>query len=318
MPSNSKERQVLTTAHNIQTFKTICHKDTPIFNVLWDMKKRGLAYDTIRNVDKALSALSKRCDLQKPDVVKSTIAQLDSAGYKRNLAYAYDTYAKYYKIEWEKPIYWQPRKLPRIPLEKHIEAIISSACIKTATASAISKDTGLRPIELLNLKLNQIDLEKGIIYPATAKHGIPRALKLTRRTLNMLNTWVTKKNLGQNDKLFGKWTTDNYGKSFRYYRNKTAKKLGDPSIKAIKLYHLRHYYATMLLKKTNNLVLVKQKLGHANINNTLLYAQIIDVLQEDSYTCEIAETTEQAKKLIENGYEYVTEMDGQKLFRKRK
>lgn len=168
------------------------------------------------------------------------------------------------------------------------------------------------------MKLNQIDLEKGIIYPKTAKHGTPRALKLTRRTLNMLNTWTAKKSLEQNDKLFGKWTTDNYGKSYRYYRNKTAKKLGDQSIKSIKLYHLRHYYATMLLKKTNNLVLVKQKLGHANINNTLLYAQIIDVLQEDSFTCEIAETTEQAKKLIENGYEYVTEMDGQKLFRKRK
>jgi len=282
------------------------------------MKKRGLAYDTIRNVDKALSALSKKCDLQDPEYVKTTIAQHESNGYKKNLAYAYDTYAKYYKIEWEKPIYWQPRKVPRIPLEKQIEAIIASACIKTATAAAISKDTGLRPIELLRLKLKQIDLETGIVYPETAKHGTPRVLKLTRRTLNMLNTWVTKKNLGQNDKLFGKWTTDNYGKSFRYYRNKTAKKLGDSSIRAIKLYHLRHYYATMLLKKTNNLVLVKQKLGHANINNTLLYAQIVDVLQEDSYTCEIGETTEQTKKLIENGYEYVTEQDGLKFFRKRK
>ena len=310
----------MTTASNIQKFKTICQQDTPIFNVLWNMKKRGLAYDTIRNVDKALSALTKKCDLQDPEYVKTIIAQHESAGYKRNLAYAYDTYAKFYGIKWEKPIYWQPRKLPKIPLEKHVEAIISSACIKTATATAISKDTGLRPIELLSLKLNQIDLEKGIIYPKTAKHGTPRALKLTRRTLNMLNTWIAKKNLGQNNKLFGEWTTDNYGKSFRYYRNKTAKKLGDPSIKTIKLYHLRHYYATMLLKKTNNLVLVKQKLGHANINNTLLYAQIVDVLQEDSYTCEIAETTEQAKKLIENGYEYVTGEynDGGKLFRKRK
>jgi hypothetical protein len=74
----------------------------------------------------------------------------------------------------------------------------------------------------------------------------------------------------------------------------------------------------MLLKKTNNLLLVKQKLGHANINTTLLYTQIIDVLQEDSYTCEIAETTEQAKKLIENGFEFVQEMDGISLYRKRK
>jgi hypothetical protein len=111
------------------------------------MKKRGLAYDTIRNVDKALSALSQRCDLQDPEFVKTTIAHHESEGYKRNLAYAYTKYASFYKLEWEKPNYWQPRKLPRIPLEKHIEAIISGACIKTATASAISKDTGLRPTE---------------------------------------------------------------------------------------------------------------------------------------------------------------------------
>ena len=74
----------------------------------------------------------------------------------------------------------------------------------------------------------------------------------------------------------------------------------------------------MLLRRTKNIYLVKQKLGHSNIKNTELYAQIVDILEEDSFACEIAETTEQAKKLIENGYEYVTEMDGQKLFRKRK
>jgi hypothetical protein len=49
------------------------------------------------------------------------------------------------------------------------------------------------------------------------------------------------------------------------------------------------------LTTAHNILLVKQKLGHANINTILLYAQIIDVLHEDSYTCEIAETTEQAK-----------------------
>jgi len=195
MPSNFRGKQALTSVSAIQKFKTICRQDTPIFNVLWDMKKRGLAYDTIRNVDKALSALSKVCDLQDPEFVKTTIAQFDSEGYKRNLAYAYTKYANYYKLEWEKPNYWQPRKIPKIPLETQIEAIISIACQKTATAIAISKDTGIRPIELCNLITEQIDLERGIVYPATAKHGTPRALKLKQRTLNMLNAWITKKNM---------------------------------------------------------------------------------------------------------------------------
>jgi len=300
--------------------KTVCRQNTPIFNVLWDMKKNGLANDTIRNVDKALSALSKRCDLNKPEQVKTTIAEFKNTGYKRSLTYAYNKYVEFYNLEWKKPDYWQPRKIPQIPLENHIDSIIARAHIKTATALAISKDTGLRPIELLGLKVNQIDLNRGLIYPESAKHGQPRVLKLTKRSRSMLNEWIERQNLKPNDKLFGEWTTENYGKSFRYYRNIVAKKLHEPDIRAIKLYHLRHFYATMLLRRTKNIYLVKQKLGHSNIKNTELYAQIVDILEEDSFACEIAETTEQAKKLIENGYEYVTGEydDGGKLFRKRK
>jgi len=34
--------------------------------------------------------------------------------------------------------------------------------------------------------------------------------------------------------------------------------------------------------------------------------------------CKVAEDVEEAKALIESGFEYVTEVDGVKLFRKRK
>ena len=111
--------------------KTVCQHDNPIFNVLWDMKKNGLANDTIRNVDKALSALSKRCDLTKPEQVKA-IAEFKNVGYKRSLTYAYNKYVKFYNLDWKKPDYWQPRKIPQIPLESHIDSA-TSALIKKPT-----------------------------------------------------------------------------------------------------------------------------------------------------------------------------------------
>jgi len=40
--------------------------------------------------------------------------------------------------------------------------------------------------------------------------------------------------------------------------------------------------------------------------------------KDDNYTCKVANNIEQATDFIENGFEYVTEMDGLKLFRKRK
>jgi len=58
-------------------------------------------------------------------------------------------------------------------------------------------------------------------------------------------------------------------------------------------------------------------LGHKNIKNTLIYTQLIDV-RSDEYVCKTVETVNEAAKLIEAGFEYVCEINGVKLFRKRK
>jgi len=60
-----------------------------------------------------------------------------------------------------------------------------------------------------------------------------------------------------------------------------------------------------------------QLLGHKNIKNTLIYTQLIDI-KNDDYVCKVAKSLTEASQLIEAGFEYVTEMDNVKLFRKRK
>ena len=59
-------------------------------------------------------------------------------------------------------------------------------------------------------------------------------------------------------------------------------------------------------------------MGHRKIETTLIYTQLLQFEQDENYTCKIAQNIEQATKLIENSFEYVTEMDGLKIFRKRK
>jgi hypothetical protein len=39
---------------------------------------------------------------------------------------------------------------------------------------------------------------------------------------------------------------------------------------------------------------------------------------DDEYVCRIADNIDQAKQLIESGFDYVTNIDEHKLFRKRK
>jgi len=59
-------------------------------------------------------------------------------------------------------------------------------------------------------------------------------------------------------------------------------------------------------------------MGHKKIETTLIYTQLLHYNEEDEYTCKTATTVEQATQLIEHGFQYVTDIDGIKLFKKRK
>ncbi len=294
-------------------------KNGKVIEVLWELKKAGKADVTIKNVGKALRAIAKHADLGNPESVKTYIATINKKhGYKRNLVFAYDQYVKIHGLTWNKPVYYQSAKMPKIPHEEKINCIIANSSKKLATALAMSRDTGLRPVELMNLKLRNIDLQNGAVYPETAKHGSPRVLKLRNSTLNMLNKYLVGQNIGLNDNLFGTWNSNTYGKNFRYTRNRTAEKTADLTIKAIRLYDLRHYFATMTYHKTKDLLFVKQQMGHKKIETTLIYTQLLQFEKDDNYTCKIASNITEATQLIESGFEFVTEMEGLKLFRKRK
>lgn len=58
-------------------------------------------------------------------------------------------------------------------------------------------------------------------------------------------------------------------------------------------------------------------LGHRNIQSTLRYTHYAN-FENDDYHVATTKTVEEAKKLIESGFEYVTDMEETKLFRKRK
>jgi len=69
--------------------------------------------------------------------------------------------------------------------------------------------------------------------------------------------------------------------------------------------------------RTNNLIHVMEVLGHRSMLNTILYTRLIG-LRNDDYSSQVAITVEEACKLVEAGFEYVCEIDGSKIFRKRK
>jgi hypothetical protein len=69
--------------------------------------------------------------------------------------------------------------------------------------------------------------------------------------------------------------------------------------------------------KTRDILHVMKMLGHRNIQNTLLYTQLIS-FEYDDYHSATAQTVQDAQKLIEAGFEYVCEFSDVKIFRRRK
>ena len=284
-----------------------------IIKTLIKLKASGLSESTLEHVSYRLSVLDRNCSLDDPVEVSNFIANMKVANsYKNTFVKSYNYYVVLNGLSWNKPTYKYERKIPRIPTSEAINKMISRASRKYATIFKILMETGVMPFELSQVTERDIDLEKGVINVQGFKGHTSRSFKLKSDTVAMLKQYLQTYTC---DKPFPNslWI----GKMWRKFRNSLSEKLKDPSLRTIRLYDLRHYYGTMTYHKTKDILYVKQQMGHKKLETTLLYTQLVD-FENDEYTSAVAKTIEEARKLIESGFDYVTELDGVKLFKKRK
>ena len=156
------------------------------------------------------------------------------------------------------------------------------------------------PFELANVTLKDIDLDKGTLSVRGFKGHNSRAFKLKNDTLVCTAEYLR---LHCAEKPFpdAHWM----GTVWRHVRNKVAEKLKEPSIRAIRLYDLRHFCTTMLCHKTKDVLLVNQQLGHKKIETTLLYTQLVHFDGDDGFCGATAKTVDEAAKLIEQCFDYI-------------
>ena len=109
--------------------------------------------------------------------------------------------------------------------------------------------------------------------------------------------------------------------NFFLQRRRAAKKIADPRILQIHFHTFRHWKATFEQHKTKDPWHVKTILGHKSISSTETYIHIEETMylsQNDNFTVRLVNTLEEAIKLMEAGYEFHIEIEGNKLFRKWK
>ena len=277
--------------------------------------KQGYREATITSKTRILKTLVKRgANLYDPESVKEVIAKQKtwSEGRKLNAVYAYDNFAKMMGISWQPPKYNRIRKLPFIPTEKEVDQLIAGCSHKVATFLQLLKETGMRPGEAWNLKWIDLDFANNTVRVTPEKNSNPRILKISNKLISMINR------LPKNSEyVFKKGLLKHFACSFRRQRKRIAQKLMNPRIDRITFKTLRHFKATMEYYKTKDILHVMQILGHKNIKNTLIYTHLVN-FKDDEYISKVAKTVEEACKLVEAGFEYVCEIEGVKIFKKRK
>jgi len=275
--------------------------------------KQGYAESTIKGRVKLLKRLLRLgANLHDPESIKETIAkQRWSTSRKANAVDAFTSFLQMQNKKWNPPIYRRVRKLPFIPTENELDQLISGCSKRMATFLQLLKETGMRCGEACQLKWTDIDLVNNSVRVTPEKGGNPRNLKISNKLVGMLN--AMPKNT---DKVFNS-NTDVMRRNFTRQRKRIAAKLKNPRINQITFHTFRHWKATMEYHRTKDILHVKELLGHKSINNTLIYTQLVS-FEDDEFTARVAHSEKEACELVEAGFEYVCDFNGNKIFRKRK
>jgi integrase len=279
--------------------------------VFW-LKKEGYRESTIRRYGKIILLLSKRADIIDAESVKEFIADSGwNEGTKALACDAYRLYAKMKGFRFEKPIYKRVDSLPFIPMGEELDMLISGSGKRMSAFLQILKDIGARSGEIWGLKWTDIDFANSVVYIRPEKGSEARVAKLSGKAMTLLNGVPRK-----SERVFT-GNLDHFRRNYELKRKYLAGKFGNPRLLGITFHTFRHWKATTEYHRTKDLLYVKKLLGHRSLTNTLRYTHLVD-FQSDDYVCKVARTVEEAKPLVESGFEYVTEMEGVTLFRKYK
>jgi len=69
--------------------------------------------------------------------------------------------------------------------------------------------------------------------------------------------------------------------------------------------------------KTKNILHVQKKMGHRDLKSTLIYTHLVN-FEADEYHTATSKSLKEDEELLKAGFEYVTEREGIKIYRKRK
>jgi integrase len=287
-----------------------------LISFAWHLKKMGRSDSTIKTYLAYLELLAKDADLMNPEEIKSLLANKNNdRNTKRLICYAYDNYLKFIGISWKKPQYKQVHKKTFIPTDEELQLAINCGRKLSIVFTAFIYETGARVNEAERLEWVDLDQKRNKVTIKASKNGNARVISISKLLIQKLLSLPRKEKT-----VFPKRTKKVRQSCFRRRLKKLARIHDNPRFTKIHYHTFRHCKALREYHKTNSMQHVKRVLGHRSIMTTQryveLYEEIYNDLKPDNYICEIATSAKDAKKLVEQGFEYVCAIEGEQLFKK--
>jgi len=176
------------------------------------------------------------------------------------------------------------KKLPQILTGKEVELLLMQpACVdakgfRDKAMLEVMYATGIRVTELIELDLEDVNLDLGVIKCATGKKS--RVIPLYPAALKALNTYIrdvrdTMLATPDERALFvnvggSRMSRQGFWKILKHYQ------MSAHIEKEITPHMLRHSFAVHLLENGADLGSVQELMGHSDISSTQLYAQMIN------------------------------------------
>ncbi|MCW4046816.1 MAG: tyrosine-type recombinase/integrase [Candidatus Bathyarchaeota archaeon] len=286
----------------------------------WKLQNQGFRTATIKTYSTLLKRLAMLgADLLNPESVKETVAKNQNWNENTKLL-AVTAYQCFLDLvldkKWRIPNYTRQEKIAYVPTTEDVDALIAGSGKKLATFLTLLKETGCRCGEAIRLEWTDIDFQRRVVRIQAEKNSKPRILPISTQLTAMIETLPKK-----SKKVFSGNLASMHN-NLQVTRIRQAQKLGNPQLLKISFHALRHLKGTTEYHKTHDLLHVQNLLGHKSVKSTMIYINLEAALYHnnnmDEFHVKVAETLEDACKLLEAGFEYVTDMEGKKLFRKRK
>lgn len=253
--------------------------------------KKGLQPITVEGHIKATERILRRIGENKP--TKSQVGDFVLDLYKSRYSYSHKANSvkaiEYWMEYLNKPVYFARQRKPR-PIIKNTltEAEVTKLLFscKNSRESAILSllaYSGIRNKELCQMKVRDIDFGNNTVRVIQGKNLKDRIVYISGHCTKMIVKYLSEYPRRDDDYLF---TTLRSNKRYNGVAlRKLVRVLGRRAKmqKRVYPYLLRHSLATNMLHRGANILTIKEQLGHAWIDTTMLYIHSIGYGVKNEY-----------------------------------